>query len=96
MPLSIQLLGSGGLEVSSTVVASLSLLLSKAALLRRQEALLLQSPQTSRFEHLLLQLLQVLLKRVSFFSSRTQLWRPVPLRLIKRRLPSVVGDPVGV
>ncbi|KAL8439496.1 hypothetical protein Efla_001427 [Eimeria flavescens] len=65
LPLSIQLLGSGSLGVSSAVVASLSLLLSKAALLQRQEALLLQPLQASRFELLVLQLLQVLLTRLA-------------------------------
>ena len=64
LPLSVQLLGSGSLEVSSIVVASLSLLLSKAAMLQRQEVLLQHLP-TSRFESLLLELLQVLIKRVS-------------------------------
>ncbi|OEH77233.1 hypothetical protein cyc_05281 [Cyclospora cayetanensis] len=63
VPLSLQLLGSGGLEVSSTVIASLSLLLSKSSLLRRHEAMLLQPLPSSRFESLLLELLQVLLKR---------------------------------
>ncbi|KAL8273978.1 hypothetical protein Esti_002067 [Eimeria stiedai] len=65
LPLSIQLLGSGGLAVSSAVVNSLSLLLSKALLLQRQESLLLQPLQASRFELLLVQLLQVLLKRLA-------------------------------
>lgn len=65
LPLSVQLLGSGGLEVSSTVVASLSLLFSKAAILQRQSALLLQPSPASRLEDLLLELLQVLVKRVS-------------------------------
>ncbi|KAL8438045.1 hypothetical protein ACSSS7_000504 [Eimeria intestinalis] len=65
VPLSIQLLGSGGLAVSSAVVTSLSLLLSKAPLLQRQEALVMQPLQASRFELLLVQLLQVLLKRLA-------------------------------
>ncbi|XP_026190654.1 uncharacterized protein LOC34621660 [Cyclospora cayetanensis] len=65
VPLSLQLLGSGGLEVSSTVIASLSLLLSKSSLLRRHEAMLLQPLPSSRFESLLLELLQVLLKRLA-------------------------------
>lgn len=65
LPLSVQLLGSGGLEVSSLVVPSLSLLLTKAAVLQRQETILQQPLSTTRLQSFLLELLQVLLKRVS-------------------------------
>lgn len=62
-PLCVQVLGSGSLELSSIVIASLSLLLSKAAVLERSETLLQPLP-ISRTESLTLEMLRVLLKRV--------------------------------
>ncbi|CDJ35620.1 uncharacterized protein EMH_0098910 [Eimeria mitis] len=65
LPLSVQLLGSGGLEVSSSVVPSLSLLLSRTAVLQRQDNALLQPLSTTRLQGFLMELLQVLLKRLA-------------------------------
>lgn len=65
LPLSVQLLGSGGLEVSSAVVPALSVLLTRAAMLQRQDSILVQPLTTARLQGFLLELLQVLIKRVS-------------------------------